>query len=92
MPERIGTSDSTRGISGGAAITIITHSVPSRAAERGNPQLTTRNDSSSGASSERRRLSMSFSRPVHGILRDTIHGSSCQSPRVQRWVRLAETS
>jgi hypothetical protein len=55
-----------------------------------------------GAETDRRRLSSIFQRPMAGTSARSarlrrgpeprIHGSNCQSPRVQRWCRKAATS
>ncbi|MNZ64939.1 hypothetical protein D3C78_831190 [compost metagenome] len=97
MPLRDGRIAKATGSSGGIARVASTSKVPISAAGNGSSQHRQRLARANGANSERRRLSSILQRPISGTARrpvqpPTIHGSSCQSPRVQRCRRLTTTS
>lgn len=102
MPDRLGMTSATAGRSAGSAIVARTKVVHTRGAPRGTAQLATRVSQAAGGDKVRRRLSTIFHTPMSGIQVPravppdtsplTIHGSSCQSPRAQRYWRPAATS
>ncbi len=85
----------------GNAIVVSTNAVQASAAFSGSNHPATSARTLAGADSVRRRLSSIFHSPISGSEslpgpaaspRPRIHGSNCQSPRAQRWLRAAATS
>jgi len=96
-PLRDGSSVKHSGRKPGIASAPSTSKVPITAAGSDSIQHRASASRLSGASSERRRLSSILKRPMMGNAwgprrAPKIHGSSCQSPRVQRCWRLPDTS
>ena len=97
MPRRRGTSANSAGRKAGMASAATTSSTAASAEGMGSSHARPSVASSAGACSERRRLSSILPSPTEPTAWLTlacrrIHGSSCQSPRVQRCWRLAATS
>ena len=101
MPDRRGAISANTGSNVGKAIVASTNRVQLSAAGSGSSQPANSAMTMAGAESVRRRLSSIFQRPSSGSdlrprrvasPRPKIHGSNCQSPRAQRWLRAAATS
>ena len=93
----LGTNANSIGMNAGIAMEAIINRTARAARGGGSNQLAPNPQSVNCASSERRRLSSILPRPTAGtasgdVSVPKIHGSSCQSPRVQRCWRRAATS